>query len=83
MLFDKFLKGSRLVGKIRSIRFLTPDIAIVVAVGGTMMAVQSDIDPERNSVHMLVAIKQNPNWRSPHFKIHEHNLLEDQNKLRH
>ena len=33
MLFDKFIKGNRLVGKIRSIRFLTYDIAIVVAVG--------------------------------------------------
>jgi uncharacterized protein (TIGR02246 family) len=32
MLFDKFVKGSRLVGKIRSIRFLTSDIAIVVCI---------------------------------------------------
>jgi uncharacterized protein (TIGR02246 family) len=52
MLFDKFVKGSRLVCKIRSIRFLTPDIAIVVAIGGTVMAGQSDIDPERNSIHI-------------------------------
>ncbi len=44
-----FIKGSRIVGKIRRIRFLTPDIVIVVAVGGTVMAGQSDIDPERNS----------------------------------
>jgi uncharacterized protein (TIGR02246 family) len=68
MLFDKFLKGNRLVGKIRSIRFLTSDIAIVVAVGGTVMAGQSDIDSERNSVHMLVAIKQNANWRFTAFQ---------------
>ena len=27
-----------------------------LSVGGTVMAGQSDIDPERNSVHMLVAI---------------------------
>jgi uncharacterized protein (TIGR02246 family) len=68
MLFNKFLKGSRLVGKIRSIRFLTPDIAIVVAVSGTVMAGQSDIDPGRNSVHMLVAIKQNTNWHFAAFQ---------------
>lgn len=68
MLFDKFIKGSRLVGKIRSIRYLTPDIAIVVAVGGTVMAGQSDIDPERNSVHMLVAIKQNDKWHFTAFQ---------------
>ena len=68
MLFDKFVKGSRLVGKIRSIRFLTPAIAIVVAVGGTVMAGQSDIDPERNSSHMLVAMKQNAIWRFTAFQ---------------
>ena len=68
MLFDKFVKGSRLVGKIRRIRFLTSNIAIVVAVGGTVMAGQSDIDPERNSIHMLVAIKQNGKWRFTAFQ---------------
>jgi len=68
MLFDKFVKGSRLVGKIRRIRFLTSNIAIVVAVGGTVMAGQSDIDPERNSIHMLVAIKQNGKWHFTAFQ---------------
>src|SRR5918912_374164 len=46
MLFDKFLKGSCLIGKIRSIRFVTNYIAIMIAVGGTVMAGQSDIEPE-------------------------------------
>jgi hypothetical protein len=32
------------------------------------MVGQSDIDPERNSVHMLVAIKQNANWRFTAFQ---------------
>jgi uncharacterized protein (TIGR02246 family) len=56
-LFDVFLKGSRLVGKVRSVRFVTSDIAVMHAVGGTVMAGQSDIDPERNSIHTLVAVK--------------------------
>jgi hypothetical protein len=67
MLFDKFIKCSRLVGKIRSIRLLTLDIAIVVAVNGIVMAGQSDVDPERNSIHMLVDIKQNDNWYFYHI----------------
>ena len=62
MIFDKFLKGSRLVGKIRSIRFVTEDVAVMIAVGGTMMAGQSDIEPERNSIHTLVAIKRDARW---------------------
>jgi uncharacterized protein (TIGR02246 family) len=62
MLFDKFLKGSRLIGKIRSVRFVTMDVAIMIAVGGTVMAGQSDIEPERNSIHTIVAVKRDSNW---------------------
>jgi uncharacterized protein (TIGR02246 family) len=53
-LFDTFVKGSRLIGKVRSVRFLTPDVAVLHAVGGTIMAGQLDIEPERNSVQTLV-----------------------------
>ena len=42
-------KGTRLVGKIRSVRFLTSDVALMHVVGGTIMAGQTDIEPERNS----------------------------------
>jgi uncharacterized protein (TIGR02246 family) len=54
-----FLKGSRLVGKVRSVRFVTSDVALMHAVGGTVMAGQTDLDPERNSVQTLVAVKRN------------------------
>jgi uncharacterized protein (TIGR02246 family) len=62
MLLDKFLKGSRLIGKIRSIRFIAENVAIMIAVGGTVMAGQSDIEPERNSIHTIVAVKRDNNW---------------------
>jgi uncharacterized protein (TIGR02246 family) len=62
MLFDKFLRGSRLIGKIRSMRFVTMDIAIMIAVGGTVMAGQSDVEPERNSIHTIVAVKYDNHW---------------------
>lgn len=68
-LFDTFVKGSRLVGKIRNVRFLTPDVAIMHAVGGTIMDGQIDIEPERNSVHTLVAMKGNDGkWRLAAFQ---------------
>jgi uncharacterized protein (TIGR02246 family) len=47
MLLDKFLKGSRLIGKIRSIRFIAENVAIM---------------PERNSIHTIVAVKRDNNW---------------------
>jgi uncharacterized protein (TIGR02246 family) len=80
MLFDKFLKGSRLIGKIRGIRFVTMDVAIMIAVGGTVMAGQSDIESERNSIHTIVAVKRDGVLLL--FKIHEHNILEDQRSLK-
>lgn len=58
MLFDSFVKGSRLVGKVRGIRFVSSDVAIMIAVGGSVMAGQSDIEPERYSIRTLVAIKR-------------------------
>jgi uncharacterized protein (TIGR02246 family) len=33
-LFDMFLKGSRLVGKVRSVRFLTSDVAACMQLAG-------------------------------------------------
>ena len=58
-----------MVGKIRNVRFLTPDVAIMHAVGGTIMDGQTDIEPERNSVHTLVAMKGNDGkWRLAAFQ---------------
>ncbi len=68
-LFDTFVKGSRLVGKIRNVRFLTPDVAIMHAASGTIMDRQTEIEPERNSVHTLVAMKGNDGkWRLAAFQ---------------
>lgn len=67
-LFDMFLKGSRLVGKVRSVRFLTSDVAVMHTVGGTVMAGQSDLEPERNSVQALVAVKRNGKWSLAAFQ---------------
>ncbi|MGH9976619.1 MAG: SgcJ/EcaC family oxidoreductase, partial [Nitrososphaeraceae archaeon] len=60
-LFDTSLKGSRLVGKIRDMRFLTNDVAIMHAVGGTIMDGQADIEPERNSIHIIMVKRENSN----------------------
>lgn len=61
-LFESYVKGSRLVGKVRSVRFLTPEIAIMHVVGGTVMGGQSDIEPDRNSIQTIVAKKSGNIW---------------------
>jgi uncharacterized protein (TIGR02246 family) len=68
MLFDQFLKGSLLVGKVRSVRFLTPDVAVMNAVGGTVMPGQSDLEPERNSIQTVVATKRAGEWHLATFQ---------------
>jgi uncharacterized protein (TIGR02246 family) len=69
-LFDTFVKGTRLVGKVKSVRFLAPNVSLMHTVGGTVMPGQSDIDPERNSVQTIVATKKRNDgrWRIAAFQ---------------
>jgi hypothetical protein len=51
------------------VRFVTSDVALMHAVGGTVMAGQTDLDPERNSVQTLVAVKcNNGKWGHAAFQ---------------
>ena len=51
------------IGKIREVRFLTPDTAILRAVAGMVPPGQSDLNPTVNTVQTLVAAKQDAEWR--------------------
>jgi len=37
-------------------------VAIMIALGGTVIAWQSDIEPERNCIPTFVAVKCDSNW---------------------
>ncbi len=68
-LFDKWMKGSRLVGQVKDVRFLSPDVAVMHAVGGTVMrGNKSEPSPERDSIQTLVAIRQGGEWRLAAFQ---------------
>jgi uncharacterized protein (TIGR02246 family) len=67
-LFDKWLKGSRLVGEVKDVRFLSPDIALMHAVGGTVLRGKSEPVPERDSIQTLVATRQDGEWRLAAFQ---------------
>ncbi|MGH2617063.1 MAG: SgcJ/EcaC family oxidoreductase [Thermomicrobiales bacterium] len=67
-LFDRFLRGTRLVGKVTDIRMPTPDVAIMHAIGGTIMQGQTDLAPDRNSVQTLVAVKRDGRWQLAAFQ---------------
>jgi uncharacterized protein (TIGR02246 family) len=67
-LFDKWLKGTRLVGRVKDVRFLSPDVALMHAVGSTIMRGKSVPSPERDSIQTLVATRQNGEWRLAAFQ---------------
>jgi hypothetical protein len=43
-LFDTWLKGTRLIGEVTGVQFLTTDIAVMHAIGGTIMRGKSKPD---------------------------------------
>jgi uncharacterized protein (TIGR02246 family) len=63
-LFDTHLKGTRLIGKVTSIRFLSPEVALMYAVGETVMRGKSTPSPERDSIQTLVATRRGGDRRS-------------------
>ena len=69
-LFDKWLRGSRLVGKVKDVRFLSPDVALMHAVGSMVMRGKSEPSPERDSIQTLVAVRQEggEEWRLAAFQ---------------
>jgi uncharacterized protein (TIGR02246 family) len=67
-LFDKWLKGTRLVGQVTGVRFLSPDVAVMHAVGGTVMRGKRKPAPERHSIQTLVATRQDGDWRLAAFQ---------------
>ena len=66
-LFDKYLKGSRLTGRIESVRFLGSDVALVHATGNTLMRGKTEPSPERASIQTLVAVREGDEWHFAAF----------------
>ena len=67
-LFEKWLKGTRLVGEVKDVRFLSPDVALMHAVGSTVMRGKSEPSPERYSIQTLVATREDGEWRLAAFQ---------------
>jgi uncharacterized protein (TIGR02246 family) len=67
-LFDRWLKESRLVDERTEVRLVGPDVAIVHAVGGTVMRGKAEPAPERDSIQTLVAARRNGAWSFVSFQ---------------
>jgi uncharacterized protein (TIGR02246 family) len=67
-LFATYLKGTRLVGRVTSVRFLSPDVALMHTLGGTVKRGKAVPAPERDSIQTLVATKSGDTWRLAAFQ---------------
>jgi uncharacterized protein (TIGR02246 family) len=67
-LFATHLKGSRLVGEITKVRFLAEDVALMHAIGGTILAGAQAPTPERDSIQTLVAVRRDDTWQLAAFQ---------------
>jgi uncharacterized protein (TIGR02246 family) len=67
-LFDRWLKGTRLVGQVKDVRFVSPDVALMHAVGSTVMRGKDEPSPERDSIQTLVAVREGGEWRLAAFQ---------------
>src|SRR3712207_2519081 len=67
-LFEKWLKGTRLVGEVKDVRFLSPDVALMHAVGSTVMRGKSEPSSERVSIQTLVVTREGGQWRLAAFQ---------------
>lgn len=66
-LFDRWLKGTRLTGQITHLRFLSDDVALAHAAGGTIFPGETRPRPSRNSIQTLIATRQDGAWRFTAF----------------
>jgi uncharacterized protein (TIGR02246 family) len=67
-LFDKWLGGTRLFDEWTRVRFLGPDAAVVISVGGTVMRGRSKPALERDSIQTLVAVRDADAWSFVSFQ---------------
>jgi uncharacterized protein (TIGR02246 family) len=67
-LFETRLKGTRLVGRVKRVRFLGADVALVHALGATVMPGKSAPSPGRAAIQTIVAVRQGGQWRFAAFQ---------------
>jgi uncharacterized protein (TIGR02246 family) len=66
--FDRWMKGTRLVEDRTDVRFVDPDVAIVHTLGGTVPRGKSEPTPERDSIQTLVAVRDARGWSFVSFQ---------------
>jgi uncharacterized protein (TIGR02246 family) len=67
-LFDGLLSGTRLEGKIESLRFVTDDVAVAIGTGALVWPWHREIPANRLSRQTMVMVKRDGRWRVASFQ---------------
>jgi uncharacterized protein (TIGR02246 family) len=67
-LFDTVLKGSRLEGEVESVRFLTPQVAVMHWTGSVAYPWQQQVRRRRQSRQTLVVVRRDGRWQATAFQ---------------
>jgi uncharacterized protein (TIGR02246 family) len=67
-LFDTVLKDSRLEGEVESVRFVTPDVAVVLWTGSVAYPWQQRVSRRRLSRQTLVLVRRDERWLATAFQ---------------
>jgi uncharacterized protein (TIGR02246 family) len=59
---------ARFISKVKDVRFLSADIAILRAIAGMVPPQQTNINPKVNTHHTLVVVKKEEDWRIQLFQ---------------
>jgi uncharacterized protein (TIGR02246 family) len=57
------MKGSRAIDEVQSVRFLTPDVAVVISEAGILMAGETELPADRLRRATWVLARQAGTWR--------------------
>jgi uncharacterized protein (TIGR02246 family) len=61
--FDTVLRGTRLVGDVEEVRFITGDVALLHMTGAALMPWQDGITADRHSRQSVVVVRRKEGWR--------------------
>jgi uncharacterized protein (TIGR02246 family) len=61
-------KTARYVWKVKEVRWLASDVALLTAIVGMVPPGKEDINPSTNAIQSLIAVKQDGNWRISLFQ---------------
>ncbi|MEV6337065.1 SgcJ/EcaC family oxidoreductase [Nocardia vinacea] len=73
-LFEKYLKGTRLVGEITQLRFVTPDVAVIHGKGAVVKGGRRR-NRRNTKVQTTVAVRHDGEWLLAAFQNTEHHWL--------